>query len=96
MAELNTDLSSLELLKNSMRVEWAEDDGLIKGLLTAAESYISNAVAGDKLEEMKKDEIFKIATSMLTQYWYKNREYDARQHVPAYITSFIQQLRGKY
>ncbi|EIT2383601.1 phage gp6-like head-tail connector protein [Enterococcus faecalis] len=85
----------LEMIKQSLRIPYKDDDSLLTSLDSASQEYVGNAVNSES-EDFKEDELFINATLLLTQYWYLNRGEAIADHIPVYVTSMIQQLRGKY
>lgn len=62
-------------LKEYLKVEDDEDDGIIMLQMKAAFAYLKNA--GIKVEVVKKDadsyELYKLVVFMLVAHWYENR-----------------------
>lgn len=85
----------LEMIKQSLRIPYTDDDSLLTSLDSASREYVGNAVNSERAD-FKEDELFINATLLLTQYWYLNRGEAIADHIPVYVTSMIQQLRGKY
>ncbi|WCG32808.1 head-tail connector protein [Enterococcus dispar] len=85
----------IEMVKKSLRIPYNDDDGLLDMIDSASLEYVKNAVNGEN-EAYLEDELFVTATILLTQYWYLNRGEGIADHIPVYVTSMIQQLRGKY
>lgn len=74
---------ALEEVKNYLRVDLEEDDALIQGLITAAESYLKNATGKEypKTDEQGQEipyELEKIYLNLLIAYWYENRSASPR------------------
>lgn len=90
--------NSLEIIKRSLRIVYDDDDSILNSLLSASMEYINNAVNSQLKEDSKlfEDELFINGSILLTQYWYLNRGEAVGDHIPVYVTSMIQQLRGKY
>jgi len=90
--------NSLEIIKRSLRIVYNDDDSILNSLLSASMEYINNAVNSQLKEDSKlfEDELFINGSILLTQYWYLNRGEAVGDHIPVYVTSMIQQLRGKY
>lgn len=63
----------LDEVKEWIRVDIADDDDLIKGLMTAAESYIHNATG--KKTFGKNTELAKLLCYYLIGDWYDNRDF---------------------
>lgn len=83
------------MIKQSLRIPYNDDDGLLGALDAASMEYVGNAV-NSEASGYQEDELFVNATLLLTQYWYLNRGEAIADHIPVYVTSMIQQLRGKY
>ncbi|BCA84949.1 DNA-packaging protein [Enterococcus saigonensis] len=88
-------LNRLEMIKQSLRIPYTDDDGLLVALDAASMEYVGNAVNSEAIG-YQEDDLFVNATLLLTQYWYLNRGEAIADHIPVYVTSMIQQLRGKY
>lgn len=82
----------LDELKNYLRVEITDDDGLISSLQTAAEEYLDNAgVAKDYTKEL-----YKLAVELLVSNWYENRSVSSEKtlsKVSFSIDTIIAQLK---
>lgn len=88
----------LVAIKQSLRIPYSDDDSILLSLDNASQDYVKNAV-NSELEggsDFFQDELFLNSTLLLTQYWYLNRGEAIADHIPVYVTSMIQQLRGKY
>lgn len=83
-------------IKTSLRISHDLDDDLLKMYLETAIEYIKDSVdhkiSQEKFEEFKQ---FNFAVSLLTQYWYSNRDVATKEQVPTEVTAMIQQLRGR-
>lgn len=64
---------TLEEMKNYLRVDFSEDDDLIKGLLTSAERLCSDILRAKK-ESLTGDAICKAAVMYACAYLYEHRE----------------------
>lgn len=64
---------TLDEMKNYLRVDSAEDDGLIKGLLSSAESLCSDILRAKK-ETLTGDANGKAAVMYACAYLYEHRE----------------------
>ena len=83
---------TVEDIKQSLRIDVTEDDTMLERYLTNAKEYVQNAVDPDKnLTEYPQ---YWFAVSLLTQFWYENRDTDLKE-TPYQVVSMIQQLRGK-
>lgn len=81
-------------IKNSLRIEVTDDDEMIQQYITTAENYVQNAVSSAiAIDDLYTHQQFKFAVSLLTQFWYQNRDIDM-QNTPYQVRSMIQQLRG--
>lgn len=81
-------------IKNSLRIEVTDDDDMIQQYITTAENYVQNAVSSAvNIDDLYTYQQFKFAVSLLTQFWYQNRDIDM-QNTPYQVRSMIQQLRG--
>lgn len=88
----------LELIKDSLRIPYNDDDMILRSLDAASVEYVKNAI-NSTLEDdslLFENDLFLTATILLTQYWYMNRGEAAVDRIPVYVVSMIQQLRGKY
>lgn len=81
-------------IKNSLRIEVTDDDEMIQQYITTAENYVQNAISSAvNIDDLYTHQQFKFAVSLLTQFWYQNRDIDM-QNTPYQVRSMIQQLRG--
>lgn len=81
-------------IKNSLRIDVTNDDDMIQTYLNTATDYVINAVDSSKsADNFAGYEQFDFAVSLLTQFWYSNRNIDM-QNTPYQVVSMIQQLRG--
>jgi uncharacterized phage protein (predicted DNA packaging) len=84
-------------IKNFLKIEHSEDDGLITILRETSEAYLRGAIEIDS-EETVTDIRFKYAQTLLISHWYENRSGTSEtelKDIPFGILSFIQQLRGR-
>ena len=90
--------NELTMMKQSLRIPYDDDDLLITSLHNTSKEYVKNAVDStlEASSEFFKEELYTNATMLLTQYWYLNRGEATTDHIPVYVLSMIQQLRGKY
>lgn len=96
--------ADLETLKSSLRIDGDDDDKLLKGYLSAATSYIKQAI-GDETSvpgfyEMEDvNDLFETAVYALAgSYWYYRTSItlNAVNSVDLVVDSIIGQLRGLY
>ena len=82
---------TLEEVKEYLRVEGPEEDGLIQGLMGAAEEYIQAGVGSYDRESERA----KILTKIVVQNLYDNRTYTEAQaeQIKHLVRSFMLQLR---
>lgn len=81
-------------IKNSLRIEVTDDDEMIQQYINTAENYVQNAISSAvNIDDLYTHQQFKFAVSLLTQFWYQNRDIDM-QNTPYQVRSMIQQLRG--
>lgn len=57
-------------LKEYLRIDFEEDDMLLRSLLSAAEEYLYNA--GIKIDYKKP--LYRLAIKLLVKHWYDNRD----------------------
>ncbi|KAF0341456.1 head-tail connector protein [Pediococcus acidilactici] len=96
--------ANLETLKSSLRIDGDDDDELLKGYLSAAASYIKQAIGDDNsvpgFYEMKDvSNLFETAVYALAgSYWYYRTSItsNAVNPVDLVLDSIIGQLRGLY
>ena len=96
--------ANLETLKSSLRIDGDDDDGLLTGYLTAATSYIKQAIGDDNsvpgFYEMEGvSDLFETAVYALAgSYWYYRTSItsNAVNSVDLVADSIIGQLRGLY
>ncbi|ANZ70370.1 head-tail connector protein [Pediococcus claussenii] len=93
----------LQTLKNSLRIDGEKDDNLLKQNLSAAQSYIRNAIdseAPDAFFELATvSDIYEIAVLALASTYYNNRSslgVTQTFAVDLTLESIIGQLRGMY
>ena len=96
--------ADLETLKSSLRIDGDDDDKLLKGYLSAATSYIKQAI-GDETSvpgfyEMESvNDLFETAVYALAgSYWYYRTSITSNTVNPVdlVVDSIIGQLRGLY
>lgn len=96
--------ANLETLKSSLRIDGNDDDELLKGYLSAATSYIKQAIGDENgvtgFYEMEGvNDLYTTAVYALASAYYNNRSaLSATTIVPVDLTlqSIIGQLRGLY
>lgn len=94
MADSTTIPITPQDIKNSLRIEVTDDDEMIQQYITTAENYVQNAISSAvAIDDLYTYQQFKFAVSLLTQFWYQNRDIDM-QNTPYQVRSMIQQLRG--
>ena len=94
MADSTTIQITPQDIKNSLRIEVTDDDEMIQQYITTAENYVQNAISSAvTIDDLYTYQQFKFAVSLLTQFWYQNRDIDM-QNTPYQVRSMIQQLRG--
>ncbi|MCT4397315.1 head-tail connector protein [Pediococcus ethanolidurans] len=82
-------------IKNSLRIDLTDDDALIQNYIDVARSYVADAVdSTQNYTQLEAYPQFDFAVSLLTQFWYSNRDTDMKE-TPYQVVSMIQQLRGK-
>ena len=96
--------ADLETLKSSLRIDGDDDDDLLNGYLSAATSYIKQAIGDDnsvlgfyEMEGVK--DLFETAVYALAgSYWYYRTSItsSAVNPVDLVVDSIIGQLRGIY
>ncbi|AEV94899.1 head-tail connector protein [Pediococcus claussenii] len=79
-------------IKRSLRIDLTDDDEMIQTYINTANQYVLDAVGGQT--DITKFEQYDFAVSLLTQFWYANRNIDMKE-TPYQVVSMIQQLRGK-
>lgn len=90
-------MPTVEELKNSLRIDHAFDDELLKQLLETATQYVISAIdSHDKEKTIEKYKQFDWAVSLLTQHWYENRDTPNVDRMPITVQALIQQMRGLY
>ena len=67
-------LVSLEEMKNYLRVDYGEDDELIRHLLSAAERLCADVARVDSAEQLAEDANAKAAVMYAAAYLYEHRE----------------------
>lgn len=97
-------VADLETLKSSLRIDGDDDDKLLKGYLSAATSYIKQAIGDENgvtgFYEMEGvNDLFETAVYALAgSYWYYRTSItsNAVNPVDLVVDSIIGQLRGLY
>lgn len=86
----------LEQVKNYLRIDYEEDDVLLRSLMTAAEAYLSDAICD--LEKRLQDENFekkaKLLCYIIIQDWYDNREHGENKDFNYTTRSMLTQLQA--
>ncbi|AHA05114.1 head-tail connector protein [Pediococcus pentosaceus] len=96
--------ANLETLKSSLRIDGDDDDDLLEGYLTAATSYIKQAIGDDNIvpgfyEMEGVSNLFETAVYALAgSYWYYRTSITSNTVNPVdlVVDSIIGQLRGLY
>lgn len=78
-------------IKQSLRIDVTDDNDMIQAYLDNAQQYIQDAV--DPTADLTGYQQYWFAVSLLTQFWYLNRDTDMKK-TPYQVVSMIQQLRG--
>ena len=96
--------ADLETLKSSLRIDGDDDEKLLKGYLSAATSYIKQAIGDEnsvpgfyEMEDVK--DLFETAVYALAgSYWYYRTSITSNTVNPVdlVVDSIIGQLRGLY
>lgn len=96
--------ADLETLKSSLRIDGDDDDELLKGYLSAATSYIKQAIGDDnsvlgfyEMEDVK-DSFETAVYALAGSYWYYRTSITSNtvNTVDLVVDSIIAQLRGLY
>lgn len=72
-------LISLKKMKEYLKVDYDDDDAVIRDMEGAAERMVMDIMRVDNLEYFKKDHYIKTAVMYATAYLYEHRE-DADHH----------------
>ncbi|AYE57962.1 DNA packaging protein [Lactiplantibacillus plantarum] len=96
--------ADLETLKSSLRIDGDDDDKLLKGYLSAATSYIKQAIGDENIvpgfyEMENVNDLFETAVYALAgSYWYYRTSITSSTVNPVdlVVDSIIGQLRGLY
>lgn len=72
-------LISLKKMKEYLKVDYDDDDAVIRDMEGAAERMVMDIIRVDTLEYFKKDHYIKTAVMYATAYLYEHRE-DADHH----------------
>ncbi|WP_308637715.1 head-tail connector protein [Paenibacillus silvisoli] len=83
--------NQLAQVKEYLRVDFTEDDGLIDGFILAAKGYLANAGVPEPLEAGDQ---YNLILMMLVALFYEKRD-STDLKIPAIIHSFITQLSIK-
>jgi uncharacterized phage protein (predicted DNA packaging) len=82
---------TLDDVKVYLRIDGNDDDPLLTSLMSAADSYIVNAV-GDAMD--KTAELYILASKLLITHWYENREPVGNANALAFsLQSILMQLK---
>lgn len=81
-------------IKNSLRIDVTDDDDMIQHYIDTAHDYVTNAVNPDSLDQLKQENRYWFAVSLLAQFQYQNRAETDMKDTPYQVRSLIQQLRG--
>lgn len=85
------DAAALEAVKRYMRVEGAEDDGVIAALYAAAVLYLQNAGIAPPAQE---NALYNLALWSLTLYYYDHRDdVGGESSFPAGLRPVLNQLK---
>lgn len=92
---------TIEDIKSMMAVDGNDDDTLIEGYLTAATSFVKNAIGSDEtfFEKEEVVPLFDVAVKALagSYYQYRITLSDTQTHaIDLTLNSIIGQLRGLY
>lgn len=98
------DSTDLEKAKISLRIDYSDDDQLIKSCMVAAIGYLKGAIGKDKPSFYLQDdnelaEKLNMALLMLTDHYFQLRtvEVEGSAREPHFgITSILLQLKGDY
>ncbi|WP_057770735.1 head-tail connector protein [Lactobacillus selangorensis] len=94
--------ATLDDLKNSLRLDSEADDKLLTGFLSAAQSWIKNAVGTDDVEFYARpnvSDLYDTATLAIASAYYERRSAatpSVSNQVNLVSNSIIGQLRGEY
>lgn len=81
-------------IKNYCRIDSDED---ISDLISAAETYIINAIEVKDKAEMENNPIFVLACEMLISHWHDNRAVIGQsEEIPFGVEAIISQLQNCY
>lgn len=82
----------LEEVKKHIKIDGDEEDSIVSSLITAAETFLSNA----GVEPSYEDELYIQAIKMLAGSWYDNRDAVGESNTHAFsLKSIITQLSAK-
>ncbi|WP_294143872.1 head-tail connector protein [uncultured Clostridium sp.] len=65
---------SLEEMKQYLRVDYEDDDALIRGLMLGAVKICMDVMRTDNVDDVEKCENGKVAVMYATAYFYEHRE----------------------
>ena len=65
---------SLEEMKNYLRVDFADDDALLEGIIVQSQQICMDVARFTDLEEFEKQPVSKIAVMYAVAYLYEHRE----------------------
>lgn len=79
-------------VKKALCIDIDDDDEIIQTYIDNATEYIKTAVS--ETADLTKYKQFDYAVTLLTQFWYLNRDTDMKKQ-PFQVVSLIQQLKSK-
>ncbi|WP_290033555.1 head-tail connector protein [Ligilactobacillus cholophilus] len=79
-------------VKKALCIDIDDDDEIIQTYIDNATEYIKTAVS--ETADLTKYKQFDYAVTLLTQFWYLNRDIDMKKQ-PFQVVSLIQQLKSK-
>lgn len=79
-------------VKKALCIDIDDDDEIIQTYIDNAIEYIKTAVS--ETADLTKYKQFDYAVTLLTQFWYLNRDIDMKKQ-PFQVVSLIQQLKSK-
>lgn len=84
----------LKDMKKYLRVEYEDDDALIRDLENAAEKLVADILRADNINTLKKDDFVRTAVMYATAYFYEHREEADREKLTTSLKYLLSGIRG--
>lgn len=84
----------LKDMKKYLRVEYEDDDALIRDLENAAEKLVADILRADNINTLKKDDFVRTAVMYATAYFYEHREEADHEKLTTSLKYLLSGIRG--